>query len=88
MQTTAAMRSKRLTNRDAATQGEDINPMAPHFNTEPKSSQSVPFGKPQPRPHIATMLKQYLHAQGKCYIQLTCCSVVVIVLAKGDGGGC
>ena len=34
------------------------------------------------------LLKQYLHAQGKCYIQLTCCWVVVIVLAKGDGGGC
>ena len=54
MQTTAAMRSKRLTNLDAATQGEDINPMAPHFDTEPESSQSVPFGKPRPRPRIAT----------------------------------
>ena len=54
MQTTAAMRSKRLTNLDAVTQGEDINPMAPHFDTEPESSQSVPFGKPRPRPRIAT----------------------------------
>ena len=57
LQTNAAVRSKRLTNIDAATQGEDINPMAPHFDTEPESSQVIssrPSGKPRPRPCVAT----------------------------------
>ena len=49
LQTNAAVRSKQLTNIDAATQGEDINPMAPHFDMEPESSQVIsshPSGKP------------------------------------------
>jgi len=57
MQTAAAVKSKQLTNLDAATQGEEINPMAPHFDMEPESSQitsSLPSCKPQPRPCVAT----------------------------------
>ena len=49
VQTTMAPRSKRLTDLDFATQGEEVNAMAPsHLDLE--IARDRPSGKPQPRP--------------------------------------
>lgn len=48
---TALVRPKRLTNLDAATQGESMNPMAPsHIDQEPNG----PSGMPRPKPQLIT----------------------------------
>jgi len=70
VQTSASWRPRRLTDLDSATQGEEVNPMAPSHLDQEFGSQTIEnrhSGRPQPRlrhvPPSATASQVALSAQ-------------------------